>query len=1086
MNYRTLILALAAAVFMAAIPVAAQKTVRSFPERLVKAGQPKRQTALRAPLNQEAKLGTKVFGYTSIDYNRARSFVNYYENSYELEKLNPIYDGNDNTSVPDLYMVNAGAYNPSDGYYYAYKVEYYTIGITYAYQWLKVDPKDGSWEVIAELENDCHDHTFLYDMAYSPYDDEMFGLVQNDDGQVKSRIGIVDLSNSAVNDLVQLDEYYFAIAFNYDGDLYGIRWDYDKEGSVTGTKLDIFDKNFKVTKSMPILVDGTAYKSYYQHGLDVDNTTGELVWAATDSQGYQKMVRINPETGQTTNYGSVGWNEIMLGLHVPYTTAAHREAPAKAENLGFTIDANGENSVTVSWTNPTTTWNRKELTNLSSVNIYRDKHEGAPIATIDATGKEGSNMSYTDNGATQGIHKYYIIAVNEKGEGVERYVEAFVGHDVPGKVNDLRVAAKDNGKSVEITWTAPSAGANEGWFDKTITYDIERLPDHKTMATGISATAYTDANIPESQFYSYTITPSTSDGRGEPCTSEGILAGGSLKVPFSTEFATTAEAERFLSFDKYGGRNMFHYSHNNCKPGTMAMEYMYETTNDAILSSPPMNLEKGKTYRVDWAFTLDRYGYSYEDTYNTFKILGGTAPNAQAMTEVLAEHKRFLSVKKPESFVLTTYFVSPVDGDYCVGFNVATKDSNRKDDWIYVTAFAISESPADDLAANSIDCPLKVSANNDNYFDVEVYNNGANKQDTYKVEVGIYRLDGVFEPFASTDDVPAIESHASATVRVKGKTDKYGIQDIAARVVLEGDGNSNNDLSPYHTAKVEAGVAYNYHAKDANSTHMDSGIPMSVYFSNSASQTIYTAEMLGLEEELTPIGGLAWEYISQKNIDDAHIKVYLGTTDRKSYSDGKGTSFIATGNTLVYEGNVKFTKDEGDGIYKWMDVSFTENVFNMPKDKNLVVTVLAEETACNGDFPLLFKVFNSPNAGPNVSDELYHTIAAHDGKEIDIANPGKSYTYKEMPTLHVGLHGSLSGIDAVSGDNAGLNAYITAEGVRFSGNVVYAAVYDAAGRLVATANTRNAEPLRLNPGRGVHILKMQDAAGHTRTLRFVR
>ncbi len=117
-----------------------------------------------------------------------------------------------------------------------------------------------------------------------------------------------------------------------------------------------------------------------------------------------------------------------------------------------------------------------------------------------------------------------------------------------------------------------------------------------------------------------------------------------------------------------------------------------------------MNLTKGKKYRVDWHVTLCGFGRVFEDRYNHFKIMGGTAPNAQEMTEVLADHKDFLSIKAPYSCVITTYFESPVDGDYCVGLNVATNDQERKDDWIYVTGFSISESPADDLAAEKLTC----------------------------------------------------------------------------------------------------------------------------------------------------------------------------------------------------------------------------------------------------------------------------------------------------------------------------------------------------------------------------------------------
>lgn len=756
MNNKTKTLTLATVALMTAVSASAFK-VTGFPERLMPTQNVTKAGIQKAPLNQEAKLGTKVFGYTAIDYDRARHFVNYYENRYDLEKLNTIYSEElDNIQSPDLYMINGGAYNPSDGYYYAYKVKYYTIGTTHSHQWLKVNPADGSWSVVAELENSFHNNTFLYDLAYSIYDDEMYGLVQNDDGQVKSRIGIVDMSNSALTDLIQLDNYYFAIAFNYDGDMYGIRWELDSNNIHKGTKLDVFDRDFKVVKTLPILVDGQEFISYYQHGLDFDHTTGDLIWAAVNNEGEQYMIRINPDTGATTNYGHPGINEVMCGLYVPYTTAAHREAPARAENLGFTIASDGSNNVTLSWTNPTTTWNRQTLSNLSSVRIYRDNHSGAPVGTVSASGKEGAQMTFTDQGAPTGVHTYYIIPVNDKGEGVEASLEAYVGHDVPGKVNDLSVTTTNSGKSVKISWKAPTTGASDGWFDTNITYDIDRLPDNVRVASGISALTYTDEDIAESKFYRYVVTPSTADGKGEPCTSDGILAGGSLTVPFSTGFGTTAEAERFLSFDPYGSRNLFQYSYNTNRAGTMAMKYECQTNNDATLSSPPMNLTKGKTYRVDWEFSLGRFGEAFEDIYHHFKVIAGTAPNAQDMSTVLADYPDFLSVKIHEEFTLTTYFESPVDGDYYVGLNVCTNSADRKDDWIYVTGFSISESPADDLQAASIDCPLIISSNNDNYFDVEVYNNGANPQDKYRVEVGVLRLDGVFEPFASTEDVPAL------------------------------------------------------------------------------------------------------------------------------------------------------------------------------------------------------------------------------------------------------------------------------------------------------------------------------------------
>ena len=39
-------------------------------------------------------------------------------------------------------------------------------------------------------------------------------------------------------------------------------------------------------------------------------------------------------------------------------------------------------------------------------------------------------MTYVDEGASNGVHKYYVVPVNAKGRGVPRNIDAFVGRDV--------------------------------------------------------------------------------------------------------------------------------------------------------------------------------------------------------------------------------------------------------------------------------------------------------------------------------------------------------------------------------------------------------------------------------------------------------------------------------------------------------------------------------------------------------------------------------------------------------------------------------------------------------------------------------
>ena len=1057
---------------------AAMPSVTSFPPvNMPEGGASTRSGMMRAPLNQDAAKGMKVFGSTFADYNMVRNFANYYQNQYSLEKLNTVFNSNDRFSeTPSLYMIFAGAYCPDDGYYYAYRVQYYTIGIAYSDAWMRVNPTDGSWEIVSELEDKAHEDTYLYDLAYSPFDGEMFGLVQNADGQVKSRVGKINMENSEVTDMIQLDDYYYAIAFDYDGNMYGVRWKYGSDNTVNGTMLDVFDSNFKVAKSTEIKVNGASYPTYYQHGLDFDYTTGDLIWSATNMEGYQHMVHLNPDTAEGQEWGAVGYSESMIGLYVPYTTASHREAPAVVTDKAFTIDPQGADKVTLTWTNPSTTWNRKPLTDLQKVVIYRDEHKGTPVGEVAAAGQEGKAASFTDTGTTKGVHKYYIIAVNAKGEGVESSIEAYVGHDVPGPVQDITARAIDGGKSAEISWSAPVTGDSNGWFDPNLTYDIVRLPDNVQVATGLTATTYTDSDIPEAKYYSYQITAISADGKGTPAVSNGVLAGASLAIPFATNFQNDVEANRFSSFDNFGTPNLFEYDFNGNDPSGKCMKFLYDKASDATLASPKMNVTKGKNYRVEWTFTLNRFGQSFEDTYHHLRVVGGTEPTYEAMSDLLQDYPQFHSTYNHQEFTLTTYFTAPVDGDYCVGLNVKVEDQSRKEDWIYVTGFSISERFADDLAVTGFDCPVIVSAVDDNYFDVQVHNAGTTAQKDYNVQVGISRLDGTFVPFATTSDVPELAADAKATVRVAGKPAEYGVQDIMARVVMDNDANKLNDDSELCETLVNGALPYNYTVTIPGTEWFDTQMPIYTWYSNTLCQTIYTPALLGLPEGENQIGGLAWEYRSNEDMPNVKLRVELTTFDRDYYGANRPV-YVTEGLTKVFDGTVNLE----EGSNHWMYITFPDNTFAYDGTKNLVVTTYTEAPSST-TFPLQFVLFNSPSALLD-TDSNTHTLVSRNDGDIDIAT-AKKFSYQEYPKLHVALKSENSGINGIVGQGEfGLS--VRGNSVLFSGDVRSAAVYDMNGRLMRTAALNGAASMDLNLAPGVYVIMARDAAGNVKTLKFM-
>lgn len=1022
---------------------------------------------MRAPLNQERAKGLKVFGATMIDYDIVRHYVNYYENQYALDKLSWISREGEKGISQDrrIHSIFAGAYNPDDGNYYAYKVMLYTFEHE-PYQWVKVNPRTGEWSVIKEFESHEHASDYLYDMAYSVYDSEMFGLTQSIDGTVTSRIARMNLSDSSMEDYIQLDQYYFAIAFDYDGNLFGIRWKGDDAGNITGTMLDEFDSDFKVKKSTEILVDGKPYVSYFQHGLDFNYSTGELVWSACDMEGKQIMVVIDPDTYQTTNLGNIGYGETMIGLYVPFETATDRLAPAKVDRLSVLRNRDGSETVTLTWRNPSTTWNRKELTDLSEVYIYRDSRDSEPVGKVDAVGKEGKSGRFVDT-APNGVHTYYLRAVNAKGLGVTDSIEGFSGRDVPGKVSDLTVRAIDEGHGVNISWGLPSTGDSEGWYDSNLTYTVTRNPGNVTVAKDIAETSFDDKDIKEAQYYTYTVVPKSVDGEGTPNTSDGILAGSSLVIPFETSFETSNEAARFTSLNAFGVNNQFEYTKGS-DGVTPVMRYFYTSDNDNALVSPPLGVEKGKKYHVSWSYELCRYGFTFEDHYNDFRIIAGPSMSYDALTVVAADIKQQLTEKNHEKFTVDGYFEAPEDGEYYVAFQVLTKDKNNEA-WIYINNFKITPSPDDDLGVVDVEVPAFVSSADDNYFDVTVYNNGSNPQSNYKVEVGISQLNGTFVPFATTTEVPALAAHEKAVVRVKGHTASTGIQDLQAHVILEGDGFAGNDFSDYKEVEFYDGAPFNFHAVDDASEWEDSSVPFCLFTEHSMSQSIYPAAKFGFDVKEPEIAGLGWEYKSERDIDDVELQILLGQTDQQEYSNDN-PEYLG-GQTLVYEGTVKL--EEGS---HWLKVNFPEKSFKVDPTKNLVVTVLCHETDANGSFPTLFKVINSPQTGERHYEKLNHTIT-YRGNAAYTGGAERLFAANHMAKLHVAVKSDASGIEQVA--TADLNVILRGKTLSVTGDARTIEVYDLGGRALSRLAVNGSASVELPVSAGVYVVKVTAADGNT-------
>lgn len=131
---------------------------------------------------------------------------------------------------------------------------------------------------------------------------------------------------------------------------------------------------------MKLSYNGSSFVTAYYGTMSFDYTTGDLYWIALRADdNKQQLYTVNLETGNMEALGAF-WGD-FVGLYIPYTLPENENAPAKVQDLKATPDMTGSMKSTLTWTNPSLQWNKKELTDLKEVQIYKDGSE-TPAATL--------------------------------------------------------------------------------------------------------------------------------------------------------------------------------------------------------------------------------------------------------------------------------------------------------------------------------------------------------------------------------------------------------------------------------------------------------------------------------------------------------------------------------------------------------------------------------------------------------------------------------------------------------------------------------------------------------------------------------
>lgn len=1064
---------------LTAAPALGQKTtVNAFPKPLApvaNAGMKAPQFHLPSAIDDKKK-GITMYAGQRLDQSKHRSWVKWQTgDSFNFTKIYE-YIHHDKYNEDQQRGIYMGAYDSSNDTYYAFFNMHYTYG-DMPMALAKVDMLTGDTTNVfqfADLAEPDVEQTawyngrYKYAMAYNPVNEMMYALgadYENGDPNLGYTVLYeVNLNATTLNDLFKkvkdMDGLYWDFCFDTQGNAWFAQKYGGSDGIVKGTNLVKMDGDFNRISEVKMQSEwGEDINSIYFSTMYFDNSTGDLYYLPCSDYGSTSLYKVNPTTGISQSVAWFNQGNHFTGLYIPYLTADNGAAPARVSGLDAQADLNGAMKDTIKWVTPSKTWAGDDLANLQTVKIYRKNAGYATteltktadliansqlLAAVPATEKETA-MSWVDENPIDGINTYYVLAANDKGNGVIDSIRCYMGIDVPGAVGNIML--EKNGTGVNISWDAPEKGANNGYIGtEGLSYKITRLPDNVVVAENVTDTKYTDNTLGEQQSYSYTVQAVNAKGAGAIATSNPIMAGAALKTPVSLAFDTQADADRW-STNKMNNSIYFYYA------GGWSDDYKcmigYGTTTGTVegtLISPPLYLEEGKTYR----FTTDFQADFFDDAYFDLYVGVGTNSESQDGATIIAsrEGEQYAEPYHREKY--EDYFVAPASGTYYYTLRVKTVDKYNIFKLFGLKVDYVAES---DMAATSIDGVLEAVAQQANECTVKVRNLGSKDQENYTVKL-LMDNEGKMVEVGSGTGTELLKTGETADVKVSFNPPYDGVWDFYGVVVANGDDVRANDTTAVKTLKVlEAGsqgwtnIVTTGHKEDLSS--------FGLFWNDSESE--YSQSVYYPEEIKTIKGGvikrIGWMYDGADNLTDrsnpVDVKIYLAHTDKKSFA-GEGDLVLPSDRELVVEGQMVFEPGKDHLISFALDTPFEYN-----NEQNLAV--ICEKSGTTGyNMCALWHIYNNDWSTGYV--------------ERTLMNSGGYWSRPELPILFLGIYDP-TGVERVQLVGADV-AY--ANGLLAFDQVVNAEVYTVGGKLVSSFKGSSA---RLNLAKGMYVVRATAADG---------
>lgn len=749
---------------------------------------------------------------------------------------------------------------------------------TFPISFVSVDLLTGEEKELKAYEK--NDPIFM-DMTYNYTTETMYAVGYNSDAEA-TFLYTIDLKTGDFKEVFALSYDLITLAADNKGNMFGV----SQDGDLCQIMLDEkYVECVGFTNEFPM----------YLQSMDFDKEDNTLYWAGFTEDGNGFLATIDMESGEATRIiDPLGNNAEIVALYVP-TASVEPDAPEAVKDLLIEPGEKGALTVSLSWVNPEYTVAGDELTTLSKIEIYRGEEL---VHTIDNP-VPGAKADWTDQLKQNGYVAYKLLPFNEVGEGkAVKTDQTFVGQDVPVAVTEPLLIKEDDKNEAHISWKAPTTGVNGGWLDvASLKYDVIRYPDKKEVAKDLAETSYVDQSINKFSAYYYQIIPKTVGGEGKPAETNKLFIGdASMSLPYSCDFSTEDLRNLWIIEDANGDGYTWEFGNNYKATKDWFLEYnVYNYDEppyiqaDEWFFSAPFTFEAGKSYILKFRVRLGG-----DLAQEKFRATLCTDARHDAMVKVIGD---YTDLNDQDFQEVAASFKVDETGEYHIGFQCYSDP----DQWmIQITDISLRESFAKDMEAIVIKGLTAPVQNDATSYEVTVRNEGLENVSTYRVEV----VDEDLNVLGANNVNRELAPQQTLTVEVKATMPQTGQKHLNGRVVLEGDANAGNDVSPALSVEVLSGdqLSWEYVGSKAEMS-FSPNCPFATDMPYSRSQTLYLPSDLKFSEGT--IEKLVYYYYISPNFgvaaQDVKIRVWLANTDMDNLKD----SYVPDEEfTKVFDGSV--------------------------------------------------------------------------------------------------------------------------------------------------------------------------------------